>query len=453
MDSAITTFRTVDLTALPEDDAKFYREDAVRAWQWQDSVPHVKEYRGRYVCGEIAFFDCIDERQANTPETLGLPLGVSTPIRSAGNMLGEYSRNVEAEILRLIKRQYRSLKPGEAPRPIMVLYVTHSSHVRPHDDSCAAWSHKTDEACAEAARQVALLNREYVSLAAGGQTLNRFVVAFHLHAYTDLEANVWHGEKLSINPMDYVAGLGDASKAKLGHERLEADIQERMRMTFPFNDGRFSGLSREMHDGVVRQIGDMFVANVNLVRQIAAGEAEASKAGHQGRRVLVGRGWGAYDASYDGQEANFTVSDYSELNRDLAIAGKYVLANRIMDATRNGGEVYVPFHVNILYGGWDEYRRQADRCASARLALGIGRYILGMWRRTAGDGALREAFYNEVGRVIAHKGGGPREIELLSAVFSHPRRFFETFRVYVSVSYHDTHALELIATTQDVANS
>ena len=289
-------FWTVELSALPMEDAAFYCEDAAKALAWQGGAARVREYRGHYICGEIAIFDCMDERQANTPETLGLPLGVSTPIRSAGNLLGEYNRNVESEILRLSKRQRRSLRPGEDPRPVMALFVTHSSQSRPHDDSCAAWAHKTDRACEEATRQVTRMNRDYLALGCDGNPLRRFVVAFHLHAHTDTEANIWHGQNLRLDPMSYVAGpQSDPRRVELRNELLEADILESFRMAFPFHDPRFTGLTRDDWERVIRQIGDMFEANVAMVRRIASGQAEASKQGHQGRRVLVGRGWEVYD--------------------------------------------------------------------------------------------------------------------------------------------------------------
>jgi len=453
-EQGMNRFWTLDLNKLPEEDAAFYRDDEAKAYAWRGGADRVGEYRARYICGEVAIYDCMDERQANTPQALGLWLGVATHIRSAGNQLGEHNRNVESEILRLIKRQRRSLKPGKEPRPIMVLFVTHSSKSRPHDDSCAAWGHQTEKAIQEAERQVRRMNRDYVALDREGKPIRRFVVAFHLHAHTDTEANIWFGKSRRLDPMLYVAGTdGQPRRVALSLEQLGADIAEEFRMTYPYNDSRFSGLSREEYEEIVRQAADMFKSNVNLVRKIAAGQAEASKAGHQGRRILVGRGWEAYDETYEHEAANFTVSDFTKLERDLAIAGKYVLANKIMDAAREGATVCVPYHVNVLYGGWDDLNRQADRCVSTRLAMGLGRDILEQWHATANDASLRAAFRNQVAHAIEHKGGGLRELELLGTVCRDAQTFLGLLRVHVSVSYHDTHALELIATTEDVANS
>lgn len=458
-------YRTVDLGTLPEEDARFYREDATKARAWENAAPNVREYRQRYVCGEIVVIDCMDERQANTPETLGLPLGVYTPVRSAGNKLGEHNRSVESEVLRVFKRQRRAeanpvakrqtfYENGEL-RPVMVLYVTHSSWSRPNDDSCAAWGHDTAKARAEATRQVERMNREYTIFDQDSNLLRRFVVAFHLHSLTDTEANIWHGQDVRLNPMDYIASPDShPERVAMIKEVLGADINERFRTAFPQTDPRFSGLSHACYEDVIRQIADMFENNVNMVRKIAVREAEASKQGHQGRRVLVGRGWEAHDETYEHSSANFTISDFTDLDRDLGIAGKYVLANSILDASRHaGGNIGVPFHVNVLYGGWDEVNREMDRCVSSRLGMGLGREILMKWRDISSDVSRRMNFRNDVAHVLAQKGGDTKAMNMLDALCANPEVLLQAFRVYVSVSYHDTHALELIATTQDVANS
>ena len=67
--------------------------------------------------------------------------------------------------------------------------------------------------------------------------------------------------------------------------------------------------------------------------------------------------------------------------------------------------------------------------------------------------SLRTSFRLDVTQVIEHKGGGKKENDLLIASCRDAATFMKNFRVYVSVSYHDTHALELVATTEDVANS
>ena len=111
-------------------------------------------------------------------------------------------------------------------------------------------------------------------------------------------------------------------------------------------------------------------------------------------------------------------------------------ANSVMAATRNGNPVCVPYHVNVLYGGWDDLNRQADPgCVSARLAWALVRDILAYWRRLSQDTSLRTSFRLDVTQVIPAEA---LQVRAKTAANASCRKaagmFMKNFRVYVSVS-------------------
>jgi len=442
--------KVILLDSLPKKVAEFYRQLNNVGSQSERFFQEARRYADRHFCKSIIIFDCMDERQDDTRKNLGIPALGAVSVRTAGNQLGDYNRHVEAEIMDIVKDSNKEASGDRLWHPVLILFVTHSSKSRPHDDSCAAWKHETAAALKDAELQVQRFNHGYAVFDSDGNVKQRFAIALHLHTYTDTEAIAFIGEESRVDPSIFADASIDSVLHDLNGIELENMAYKLMRQTFPFEDPRFLGLKHEDWEKVLHQLAEMLVANAHVVRAIADKRREASKAGHQGNFIVVGRGWELLEEA----NTHFSIGDYAyDISREARIAGKYVLVNAIRSVAQGQSNTCsVPFHINVPYGDDTHLKSELDRCASARYALGLARRMLNYWRKIAKDKAKRAAFQQEVWQALEHAGAGQAEKAVLDNLFQ-PGNFMRLFQFYVSVSHKRERQFELIATTQEVANS
>ncbi|MBU2566622.1 hypothetical protein KKG46_03625, partial [Patescibacteria group bacterium] len=262
----------------------------------------------------------MDERERDFGETMGLPFGMPQLIETAGNKIGQINPRIHNLIIKAIE------KAACKRRRVLLFFVTHSSVGKPESDSCAAWSHNTDEAQLDAKRQVWQFNHTY------GENpvfaVDRPLIAMHLHSYTDTEAKCWIVGDDMLDPSVINVGrfseLTDdqfrAKSTELGHEQLSLMFHSRL---------CDMSLSDNAVNRILRQCAEMFAANALVVRNVLSGKRVASKGGHQGRRILIGD-WPLHTQA----GKYFKIGDYvPDMGTELGIAFKYVLRNEIIQTS------------------------------------------------------------------------------------------------------------------------
>lgn len=416
------------LAGIDPDDAEVYRDAARRSEAYISLEPERQAYRDANPCVP-KLFTCMDEREQDTEEALGLPIGVANVYQTAGNKLGDTNLVLRREIQSGIDRAF------DAGKRVLVLFVTHESWNDPDHDSCAAWDHDRRAADANAIQQVERFNRDYVDRGARLEVVRRHLIAVRLKSFTDLETRVWHGEHSCVDPLDFMPTNG----GKIHNDKLSSDALRRFMEVFPYDDPRFSSLDLDEWQGVLRQMTRMFVANIHFAQGVATGKVKPTKAGHKGRRVFVGRGaWGNLN------EVNlyFKVSDFTpNMPRECRIAGKYVAKNAILDLMRRqDARMSVPFHVNVPY----DLTRPGDRCGSIAHAVDMARLIKREWHECLSRKEQRVQFLAELLEALKHDGVNPVDCPSLDIVQP------ESFRYYVSVSPRETRRPELVATGGDL---
>lgn len=421
-------YAELDLTSIDPDDAEIYREGARLSEPYIALEPERQVYWNANPCVP-KIFTCMDEKEQDTEEALGLPNGLADVYQTAGNKLGDTNLVLRREFQQGIDRAFA------AHKRVMPLFVTHESKSDPHHDSCAAWAHDCQAADKNAIQQVARFNRDYVDRGSRLEVVQRHVIAFRLKSYTDLETRVWFGEEKSVDPMDFMPTKGVLVEEK----KLFPHVFQRFAQTFPYHDPRFSSLRTAEWENVLSQTTRMFLANIHFALDVATGKVKPTKAGHKGRRVLVGRGtWGNFN------EVNryFKVSDFTpDILHESGIAGKYVAKNAFLDLMRRGDtRLAVPFHINVPY----DLTRPGDRCNSIAHAVDLARAIKHDWDERLSGRESRLRFLTELIDTLKHDDVNPLDVPSLDILVP------DSFRYYVSVSPRETRRPELVATGADL---
>jgi len=419
--------RELDLNCVELDDAVVYRQAAKLSERFIVLEPERQARRAVNPC-VVMLFKCMDEKEADGEASFGLLPGEAIVYQTAGNQIGDAN-------LVLCKEMQAAVDRAAADgRILLVLFVTHESKSCPDGDSCAAWAHDGRKADENAIREVSRFNADYVDRGAHDQVVRRHVVAIRLTSYTDLETHVWHGNKGSIDPLEFLQQNG----AKVDRNELLTKVMARFVEVFPETDGRFSGLTRGRWVEVIRQMSNMFIANMGYAKDVVSGKSPPSKSGHKGTRILVGRGW----CMFDEVGKYFKVTDLTpDIQHECCIAGKYVTRNSILRFMKNGGtELSLPFHVNVPY----DLERPADRGGSIRLAMAQARSIKKDWCERLTVSEARNKFLAELLDALHHEGVNSLDVPCLDIVTP------DILRFYISVSPRETRRPELVATGADL---
>ncbi|MDQ7814706.1 MAG: hypothetical protein RDU25_02815 [Patescibacteria group bacterium] len=420
-------YAELDLSAIEQEDAQIYREGVRLSESFISLEPERQAYIRANPCIP-KLFTCMDEKEQDTVEALGLPNGVSNVYQTAGNKLGATNLVLRREIQTGIDRAF------SLGKRVLVLFITHESKSEPAHDSCAAWGHDGRAADDNAVRHVARINQDYVDRGAHLEVVQRHLIAVRLKSFTDLETRVWYGERSCVDPLDFMPSDG----VEIDNDELSRRVFSRFAETFPHDDSRFSSVSEGEWVKTLRQMTDMFVANVHYARDVATGKVKPTKAGHKGQRIFVGRG--AWD-EFSEVNAYFKVSDFTpDMLRECRISGKYVMKNAILGLKDRGdGRLVVPFHINVPY----DLTRPGDRCGSIAHAMDLARSIKNDWEERL-CGAERVRYLAELLQALKHDGVNPLECPSLDAVTP------EILRFYISVSPRETRRPELVATGADL---
>ncbi len=429
----------MDLACMEPADAEFYRNNRQLSEHYISLEGERQGYIRQNPCMPLLFF-CMDEKEQDTEESLGLPPGAANVYPTAGNRIGEINLVLCKEMQTRIDRAY------EAGKRVLVLFITHESYRDATHDSCAAWSHRCFAADGHADFQVQRFNEDYVDRDKEGRVARRHVIAVRLKSYTDLESRVWYGANdKCVDPLEFVRRSVPPNTAEYEPDglELEASVLRRFVEAFPFKDPRFSGLERHEWNEVLMQMVRMFLANVRYMRGQVRANTDGNKLGHQGTRVLVGRGWEMY------QEVNkyFKVSDFSpDLLRECCIAGKYVIKNGIVARLNGASELRIPFHINVPY----DMMRPGDRSGSIRHAMSLARAIKCDWQDRLRNPASEKRFHDDLCECLMHEDLDLDEIGLRNAICEFGSTLLDQFRFIVSVSPRETRKLEVVATGGDL---
>ncbi len=419
--------RELDLNCIALEDADVYRKAARLSERFIVLEPERVARRRANPC-VVMLFKCMDEKEADGEASFGLLPGEAIVYQTAGNQIGDAN-------LVLCKEMQAAIDRAAADGKILlVLFVTHESKSYPHTDGCAAFGHDGPAADANAIREVSRFNIDYVDRGAQDQVMRRHVIAVRLTSYTDLETHVWHGDHGSIDPLEFMQQNG----AQIDRNDLLTKVMSRFSETFPYHDERFSGLSRGRWVEVMRQMANMFIANMGYAKDVVSGKTPPSKCGHRGTRILVGRGWNMFDevGKY------FKVTDLTpDFRRECYIAGKYVTRNAILRLMQRGEtSLSVPFHVNVPY----DMERPADRSGSIRHAMALALAIKQDWEERLTNRDPRLKFLADLLDALHHEGVNALECPSLDIVTP------DILRFYISVSPRETRRPELVATGADL---
>jgi len=423
-----------DQLKLDAADAAFYRECD------QKSRDYVAQESARHAYLETAvalplIHVCMDEREQDVEEALGLPPGVANLVPTAGNKIG----GLDEPNLVLFKEMHEEQqRAGSQGMLHIVLFVTHHSSSYPQTESCAAWQHDVEAADRHASQQVTRINEFYLGRdLENGRPLSRKVVAFHLRSDTDTEARAWIGHNGHVlDPVEFAAYAENGGG-------LEGRVLSRCLQAFPSTDPRFSGLEAGLREALLKQIAAMLAANARVVRRVISSRRPTQKLGHQGTRILVGRGW----ESLTETNCYFKFSDYS-IGEDELMSGTYVIRNGVLEMLRTGKPFSVPFHVNTPYALGD----LTDRGASINHSLALARDIRNKWlKRIRQDPALTD-FRNSLLHALRIVEPGLTSLDdLPSSVREYCfKHLADALRFFVSVSPRQTRLIEVVATEADL---
>lgn len=406
---------------------RFYRNYAELVSEYARTRHDREKYLQETACDVIAAV-CMDERERDFGETMGLPFGTPHLIETAGNKIGQINLGVDRLIFKSMRRA------AAEKRRVLLFFVSHSSHGLPETDSCAAWAHDTRRAMLAAEQQVWQFNNVYGTR--GDMGIARPLIAMHLHSYTDLESKCWHHGNAKLDPLSLVAEsmgrfpVGDSEEFR--KTMMEIGLAKLGKL-YPFEDPRFTGLTEDDYQAVISQCAEMFAANAVIVREIRGGRREASKGGHQGRRILIGD-WPLHTEA----GAYFKISDdVPDLATELGIAFKYVLRNKAFARHERGWQPYVPIHVNLEYES-----KQGQNVTDERLQACA--HLTRLISQELTDLLINPHRNQDFWHHLRHAAGDePLPGLSLEALTANPSRFF---RLYPTISSRETKEIAHVST-------
>lgn len=425
-------YKLVPLNVIPRFDARFYEKDDEQSLRYIACRPEREAYYEAHGAIVLGMF-CIDEREQNTFQMLGLPPGAANPVEIAG------CRTDESNLPLAQYLQQKVTKAAKDGKLVLILIVTHQSEAFPTTDSCAEWEHDATKADAHATEQVLSFNDSGGDRDPEGRIARRYRIAVHLISYTDSEARVWVGVNgARVDPRDFVDIPGRPCPEGICWigSKLDVEVYNRFIQAFPRVDSRFEGVTTEQYYGLIRQMSEMCTHNIREMRKKFSKPHHVIKNGHKGRRILLGRGWDMYVAA----DLYFKIGDLiprHKIVKQLLIAVRFVVRNCL----RNGRKrAVVPIHINGLYNSDEE----GDRSGTIRYVVGLAKKVQNFVQSLCQNPAYRKVFDREVKRALAQTG------MKWSDVSPEARRYYreellDAFRVYASVSARKTRKLELVA--------